>query len=1307
MAVNLANVNITIQQFQAISAGKWNAGEVTLTSDHSLGKVNYHVHAKGLNTTPLSHHIILAVKSAFVRALQQNGVAGDEIARVRRELGLAPEGAVDTALASRSIVPLTRQQVRQILDRNAQTINHANNGRPIIRTEAELHARYDQETRGNIVRTRNQVNASLVRNRALMPDKRIVDIQNVIAGNIHYTTAAGRERLITAALRQKACILEGSHGNPSHHPDATMGFTIPETGQTLTLSLGMSEADYVKKLDDMLAVLRGDRHPSDAVLAVRNEFRTLAAKGPEHARAFVASLANDPQGAFKARTIAVSLLFDGGIDDYETLSLVNRVSDFAAIALVSHLVNHRDPNLRGDALRQSPAVAVLAQQVEEQEIPADRKTYIPALSPREANFAAYAALTASGRELSHEMKTMADEVVAEFRERYGVEAVPEGVRFGALVSAQVFSEALGLANDVRLPIAEVKANVLAGAAADVAKRVIQNVVRPLLLAAGGIPAMAPAVSSDLFVRLPALKNLLVAAQSPEEVAQIVEDFRADIEAGVRRQVAVDHCRDQAKTWYREEIAAALGVPVSTLEGRVLCVTRLSAKSNELGTEICAGRNPADSGEEIEQAFRELALRHAGERIALLRQADALEMQPSTRDVLKEQILAFDKVTGFDLASLRDHAANVPVKPLLDALAAGAPANEIFEKMGAVGHAARQEAGVALAGQHLGADESAAATTLLVTLALDKEPGLLEMVRSFFLKPDIIPVELGALEGEAARAVAFQIFKPDEPAAESNAALADSIGRPNMPPLVAQAINLAFEDLGLGGLSQEEKAKLLAGAHGRSLVSQVRGAAQPVTPAALRAMARGAFIEDAAHASTKSILSQFARMNGFKLSDDSIEHAKGVLTRRAPSLLATLKTEIARAAAFGKDVHEAVDRIITAYYDVADTTLRAFHEIETVNAAAVDRAVREIAVRANLEEATVRAKLNTRGLVLEFSGALNVLRSIVRDELSDPATDITAYSVQDVAARANERVERFIARKTAFIAEIAAMELSDAAKGNLIVRTLEQQSYTNPAHVAFAREIAAAPEVQAALAVVRKAFTPQSVAIMTDAELFRSLEFFTTAVNKAMEHVIPEDQRAGMDIGDVEVIRQLVTFTMMDFCGAALTSALEALARDGRFETIRAAGSEITEEYNAQYLNAAAPMPPAPGAPAPEPDPVAAAAAERSLSNARAASNVLAVITDALADEWLPADVADAYHNEVQGVAERANAAMKRAPTLFARYSEGLDEAGRAELKSYVITLDFRDAALAATEAAINAKAMEIRLRGKGGTTATTGIVAEE
>ena len=67
--VNLANVNILLQQFQKMSSGTYNAGEVTLTSETTLGRLNNHVVFTGWNGKSISHTEVLAIKEAFVRAL--------------------------------------------------------------------------------------------------------------------------------------------------------------------------------------------------------------------------------------------------------------------------------------------------------------------------------------------------------------------------------------------------------------------------------------------------------------------------------------------------------------------------------------------------------------------------------------------------------------------------------------------------------------------------------------------------------------------------------------------------------------------------------------------------------------------------------------------------------------------------------------------------------------------------------------------------------------------------------------------------------------------------------------------------------------------------------------------------------------------------------------------------------------------------------------------------------------------------------------------------------------------------------------
>ena len=262
MPVNLANVNISLRQFQEISSGQYNAGEVNLTSSTTLGKINNFVHRTGKNNVSLSHAEVLAIKDAFVRALSQSGVSANEINRIRFELGLAPGGATDTALVARSIRPLSRQQIRVILDRNKDAINeHVGPG--TIRTHAEVHARYSSLMRAGFAQTRRDVYNATMHMRQTIPDRNIVDAQAILAGDVRFSSPEERERLIAAAERQKAVLLERSQGNLSDDPNATLAFHRAADGFRVTFALGMSEKDYVRKLDDILLFLHLHTQPID------------------------------------------------------------------------------------------------------------------------------------------------------------------------------------------------------------------------------------------------------------------------------------------------------------------------------------------------------------------------------------------------------------------------------------------------------------------------------------------------------------------------------------------------------------------------------------------------------------------------------------------------------------------------------------------------------------------------------------------------------------------------------------------------------------------------------------------------------------------------------------------------------------------------------------------------------------------------------------------------------------------------------------------------------------------------------------
>ena len=81
---------ISINDFQRISNGTFNAGDITLTSSGKLDKVNNHVGIlKAFNKTSIDTQTTLRVKNEFVNALRQSGLGGRSLRASARNSGSA------------------------------------------------------------------------------------------------------------------------------------------------------------------------------------------------------------------------------------------------------------------------------------------------------------------------------------------------------------------------------------------------------------------------------------------------------------------------------------------------------------------------------------------------------------------------------------------------------------------------------------------------------------------------------------------------------------------------------------------------------------------------------------------------------------------------------------------------------------------------------------------------------------------------------------------------------------------------------------------------------------------------------------------------------------------------------------------------------------------------------------------------------------------------------------------------------------------------------------------------------------------
>ena len=1261
--INLANVNITIQQFQDIASGKYNAGEVTLTSETSLGKINNHIGAGGSNNDGISHNEVLAIKDAFVRALSRSGVGLIALNDIRRRIGLAPDPSEPKALLSRSIKPLSRQMIRNILDEQKETINNTT-GEQTIRTHDEIYARHGADALARYERTRRTVNAEFMRNRDLDSNRNFLDIQRVIAGDVHFYPEEVRTRLVSTAEMLRSEILRlAPNGVPSENPLSTITVQKGDGGK-VTLGLGMSEKDFIDKLDDMLLQLRSNRQMPQETYNVRREYMRALSGSAEAKAHWLASLQDNPRGGFKARTIAVGILTEHGVGDYASLSLVNKISDQEAITFVSFLMVNPG-SLKGQQLRDSAAFQRVVQQAAANaQVPQNRQAYIPVQSPDDFNRELNDKLRGNLDRVPLRFKRMEDEMRSELTAAFGAEAVPANMRIGDMgVGNQLYTALAGDNNrlqDYATP-ETLKARLMPEARKECAKRFFATVLTPMLKLYGLPEVVATAVTNNLFNRHPEIPERLLQARNPTEASAIVGGFKNEIDEAMRRKAAVDRCKENAQGWAREEMARQMGVPVSTLEGLGVNFNQLVTKASRLASKICDGEDAANTNEEIETKFRAMTRAAATERATLLAQADNLQgISPQARDEIKRQIMMIDVVTGLDLPAIRDALGDVHAGDIMPALEDGSTRNEALKMMGTVGQRIKGAAAAYINANNGTPELMQAVTKIMLAIAVCDQPGLVDRLDQFLNRPEMFGVNLAyltqinGLPDIALHADIFMTIVPEEGFSGDNATIAGGIANGRVPPLAAQAINRAFADLGLANLSAEAKTAMLAGADGQALAAKVRALRIPCTPTVLRGLARMQFANAAATEAMKRFASSLGQLHGVEVDADSAERTQTALFARFPDLAQKTANAISQAAARGENVQVAANNVLKDYAKETEIAIRAFSEVRMADARALEIAAARIAERTGLDENTIRNRLDLGSLSFAGGGVLANLRDGIGRDLANPNLPLNSpddYDIAGIRARCEQELNSFIEQKSGMIAAIATLDASDAAKGELVSQALAKRDWNDPETVNTARQILAGEEMQAHVAVLGSVLKPENLENLPNEDILQFVDRFATAVNNAIGNA---NEHAA-------IVRDIIAQAVIDRLGETFTAMMEKLVATGRFDQIdRLAAGNAGE--NAVY-------------------------AKRFLELAYAS----------LANEWTTDEIAGRFStgNPDRELKDRVKAAVTKGPELFARYSGGLEAAQKEALKAFIATLDLRTDTLSAGEWAIRMKTIEFRIAGEG------------
>ncbi len=842
--INFSNVNISLKQFQDISSGQYNAGEVRLTGQNSLGKINHHVTLKSRNNVSLAHEEVLAVKEAFVKALAGGGVGIMELNKVRAQLGLAPTSTTDTGLKERSVKPLSRQAIREILDRNAEAIN-ATQRENVIQTSDEIYADVSAEEKRMRKTEREAVNRSLTMSRETERHDQIDIFQAVVSGDIGFRNTEERAAILKFAEEQYAALMRRCNGHPSEERTSDVVLSS-NSGHKIVMGTGMSDAAYIRKLDEIIFQIKDAPYGlRNDIMEIRQEFRTLGSEAAFHA--WLDGLADDPQGGLKARTVAVMLMVDRGVNDYETLSLPNRLDDDQAIAFVTNIIT-RGNGLSADALRQSPIVrdaaagADPALHLEEHE-----KTELPVMSDWDYNkYLKYAFLNEPER-LPPGFRALAQDAMLEIHRALGEKGCSEKLTIRSLLRGSAVSEVLSTDNPEapRVTPESVREAFMAEAKQAAVERFISESVRVRLASRGESTAIAYHMVADISARLPQLVERLNATESPEQAEAIFGEYTVEIDKACDLRLECVKAQEKLGEWFRAALADKLGVPVEAIADKAWPQeTLLDLKGEEFVGKICKGKVKATTAEEVETAVRGVAEDYAEKFAAACSKIDTLDMPASAKDVMKTELLNANKVLDIDYDKLVAHArlistaglearfaANASVPEILGELrdicvALSGPVNDLFSEAIA-------------AGKEIGPDETGIASDLLLAVIIGSKPDLAAKVGAFVARPDVQEDTSVLLpQSDFNPSVNFMKFISEEGA---NARLASNLGKTGLSLPMAQALGRAVKAEGLEGFSAAEAFALFGPKEpaGAMLKAAVESSAEIVTPSSLEAMAREA------------------------------------------------------------------------------------------------------------------------------------------------------------------------------------------------------------------------------------------------------------------------------------------------------------------------------------------------------------------------------------------------------------------------------------------------------------------------------------
>ncbi len=737
MAINLSNVSVKLSEFQKMAKGDFNAGEVRLLDEQKLKKANNHVTFRFANRTIIPHEEVFAIKDAFVKALSANGVKGNALDDVRRELGLAVDGKADVGLAERSIKPLSRQQIREILDKHAETINSfndENHGDVHIRTTREL---YGGDTMSDYsLKWQKKVNDKLAApTRALSQNAAVLSLSRIIANDIEFDTDAEARNTILDQAKAQFKKLKAAAAGQDENATVSLDFTT-DSGQSVKIETGMTRAAILRRLEDVIARLTKNVWPSDVERESRTAFKAIERDTADATRiardSYLEGLRTQNDGDVKARAIAVMLMSEAGITDWDTLSAVNRLSKDDAIAFVRLLVSlgadATADNIRNDIELQN----LFAKARGAVNVGGGAAVCIPAASPAQFNTAASQLMFTEYA--FPQFRTIADELIAETRQIYGAQVMPEGAATEKFVNQTLLMRAFPNASpdDVRATPDSFRATIRTGLRNNMARKLLETKAPQSILKS----KMNPVVLLER--RHPQLVASLKNANSAQEATAALNQLIEPLKRVASILEACNAAEADIPDRMLQKLANAVKMDFADVK-RNFDMHDFKDALGRFSDKISMGEIDAGGAEAIAAAFDKFVDDFVKMCTNVIDKIDTMDISDQAKSRMKKAALCgWLSIKYVDMDVIKDAASTI----LLDELDAtlskpDATKKEVFDAFGKV--TADIDAKLAPVFQkvkEVAPSDRYMSENLLILALAHKREGLFDKIANFFAKPDV-------------------------------------------------------------------------------------------------------------------------------------------------------------------------------------------------------------------------------------------------------------------------------------------------------------------------------------------------------------------------------------------------------------------------------------------------------------------------------------------------------------------------------------------------------------------------------------------